>query len=116
MNLTQARQARLGDRVVAKNGKYVQLGKIYGIESHHHKGFWFHFIWNSPNGKSCTARKRHLTLGMVCRHCGCTDNTPCTDPITYSACYWAEPWLCSSCVGKTIPALNSQPSTLNSPK
>ena len=32
---------------------------------------------------------------QACRSCGCTDNYGCAEP-----CWWAEPELCSNCVGK----------------
>lgn len=35
----------------------------------------------------------------VCRECGCTDSTPCTDD-DGEACGWTEPDLCSACAGK----------------
>lgn len=42
----------------------------------------------------------YAVLEGVCRVCGCTDSTPCTDPETHGPCYWIEPDLCSACLGE----------------
>jgi hypothetical protein len=37
-----------------------------------------------------------LFAPVVCRQCGCTDDSPCMTPD--GACSWAEDDLCSACV------------------
>lgn len=34
-----------------------------------------------------------------CRICGCTDGRACFDWSSGTPCYWAEPDLCSACLG-----------------
>jgi hypothetical protein len=43
---------------------------------------------------------------LVCSECGCTDDTPCIDPLTGETCYWIvgnNVPVCSACAVEPEP-------------
>ena len=49
------------------------------------------------NGLEPPAHGWRGQAAQVCRHCGCTEDEPCWDPLTGWPCHWVEEDLCSVC-------------------
>lgn len=50
--------------------------------------------------------EERMVSGWVCKHCGCTENTPCPD-----GCSWVAPNVCSRCAAENAPEI-PEPETL----
>jgi ParB/RepB/Spo0J family partition protein len=57
---------------------------------------WDDAVAQIPEPKSW-AREAAPAEVRACRECGCTESTPCIDPVSGDPCSWAEPDLCSAC-------------------
>lgn len=62
MTLKEASTLRIGDKVIAVNGRYTQHARVTLIEPHQREGFWITFEWTNPKGKVCTGRKTHVSV------------------------------------------------------
>jgi hypothetical protein len=60
---------------------------------------WDDAVVQIPEPKSW-AKEAAPTEVRACRECGCTESTPCIDPVSGDPCSWAEKDLCSACQEK----------------
>lgn len=57
-------------------------------------------LWDLPSKveKELLSAYREQTGGMICRVCGCTDDSACKTP--HGPCHWVSDFLCSACSNK----------------
>ena len=98
LEITNIRVERVQD-ISEEDAKAEGVGKFEGNDTYSY-AVSFASLWTSINAKRGYGWDKNPWVWVVeferaCRACGCTDSRACA-----GGCSWAEPGLCSRCVGK----------------